>query len=232
MIKTLKTVTDDRVRGYIVWLPIYGGDFKGEAQKLANSFPDRRVSYFLDPDSETGKQWQPVLETPFIAWDVYLLYGPDAHWETEPPEPAFWMHQLGLVKGAPRLDEETFTGKLKEMVGEVRTPLTMNEATANAKIEFLYFKSCPGHRQALINLNAALREIGIRADLRLINVTTEAQAERVGFQGSPSIRVNGRDLDGRDEGYAYSCRVYQIDGKVTPVPTKDFIERKLRDLIR
>jgi len=212
-------------------LPIYGGDFKGEAQKLSNSFRDRRVSCFLDPESETGKQWQPILKTPFIAWDVYLLYGPGAQWEKQPPEPAFWMHQLGLAT-APRFDEETFTAKLKEMIGELKAPPTMSQATARAQVEFLYFKSCPGHKQALINLRAALRESGITTELKLIEVTSEAQAERVGFQGSPSIRVNGKDLDGRDQGHLYGCRIYQIDGKITATPTKDFIERKLRELTR
>src|SRR5262249_40380106 len=106
----------------------------------------------------------------------------------------------------------------------------MSPTTAKAKVEFLYFKSCPGHKQALINLKAALREIGITADLTLINVASEAQAERLGFQGSPSIRVNGKDLDGRDEGHSYGCPIYQVDGKITPAPTKDSNERKLREL--
>ena len=117
IVKTLKSVRDDRVRAYIVWLPIFGGDFKGEARKLSNSFPDRRVSYFLDSKSETGKQWERVLKTErFIAWDVYLLYGPEANWEEEPPQPAFWMHQLDGVTKAPVFDQKTFTAKLKEML--------------------------------------------------------------------------------------------------------------------
>ncbi|HKF54145.1 MAG TPA: hypothetical protein VKJ45_01825 [Blastocatellia bacterium] len=110
------------MRAYIVWLPIYGGDFTGEAQKLSGSFRDKRVSYFLDTESETGKQWQPVLKTPSTAWDVYLLYGPDQQWQEQPPEPAFWMHQLGLVTSAPRLDQETFTAKLRGMLGELKPP--------------------------------------------------------------------------------------------------------------
>ena len=231
MIKTLKNVPDDRVSAYIVWLPLFGGDFKGEARRLSNSFRDRRISYFLDPDSETGKQWERVLKTErFIAWDVYLLYGPDANWEEEPPQPAFWMHQLGGVTKAPRLDEATFTAKLDGMLKEMKVPSTPSQA--KAKIEFLYFKSCPGQKQALINLKAALRESKISADLVLIGVTSETEAEKVGFQGSPSIRVNGKDLDGRNEGYSYGCRIYRVDGKITPTPTKEFIQTKLRELVR
>jgi hypothetical protein len=233
IVKTLRNVTDDRVKAYIVWLPIFGGDFKGEARKLSNSFRDERVSYFLDSESSTGKQWERVLKTErSIAWDVYLLYGADATWDEDPSEPAYWMHQLGGVTKAPRFDEPTFRAKLKGMLEEMKVPSVNSQATGRAKIEFLYFKSCPGHKQALANLKAALQESKVHADLVLINVTTEAQGAQVGFQGSPSIRVNGKDLDGRNEGHSYGCRIYQVNGKITPTPTKEFIQEKLRELMR
>src|SRR5262249_15070323 len=89
----------------------------------------------LDPESETGKQWQPILKTPFIAWDVYLLYGPGAQWEKQPPEPLFWMHQLGLAT-APRFDEETFTAKLKEIVGELNRHQLLVQQPLKQKLSF------------------------------------------------------------------------------------------------
>jgi hypothetical protein len=234
MVKTLRSVTDDSVRAYIVWLPIFGGDFKGEARKLSHSFRDNRVSYFLDPESSTGKQWERVLKTGrYIAWDVYLLYGPEANFKDDPPQPDFWMHQLGGVKNAPRLDEATFTTKLKAMLDEMKTPQETSSTIrhdARVKVEFLYFKDCPAHRVALANLKAALRESKIRADVVLIDVRSEEQAEKVRFQGSPSIRVNGNDLDGRNHGYSFACRVYHIDGKITATPTKEFIRERLTKL--
>jgi hypothetical protein len=232
IVKTLKSVTDQRVRAYIVWLPIFGGDFKGEARKLSNSFRDRRVAYFLDPESETGRQWERILKTErLIAWDVYLLYGPGADWKEEPPQPAFWMHQLGGMTKAPTFDEPTFRANLKGMLDEMKAP-TAGPANATATVEFLYFSSCPGYKQALVNLKAALRESEISADLTLINVTSEAQAAKVGFQGSPSIRVNGKDLDGRNEGHSYGCRIYKVGGKLAPTPTTEFIKARLRELMR
>lgn len=125
VVKTLKSVNDDRVRTYIVWLPIFGGDFKGEARKLSDSFPDKRVSYFLDPDSLSGNLWEGVLKTEReIAWDVYLLYGAAARWEKAPPPPDFWMHQLDRVTKAPRLDQAEFTARLKEMLTEIKPPIS------------------------------------------------------------------------------------------------------------
>jgi hypothetical protein len=222
---------------YVIWDPIFGGSFDREAKKLSGSFPDKRVSYFKDPNSLAGNLWERVLKTQNeseIAWDVYLLYGADAEWDKEPPQPGFWMHQLRGVTQAPRLDVPALTAKLKDMLGEIKTSNITQAASINdgAKIEFLYFKECPGYKQTLANLKAALRESGRRADVTLIDVASEQQAERVGFQGSPSIRVNGEDLEGRNEGHSYGCRIYHIGGKITPTPTQEFIKEKLAELMR
>lgn len=121
--KILKRVRDHRLRAYIVWLPIFGGDFKGEARKLSASFRDQRVSYFLDPESLSGNLWERILKTHReIAWDVYLLYAAGARWEAEPPPPHFWMHQLTGVTNAPRLDEAEFKAKLEDMLNEAADP--------------------------------------------------------------------------------------------------------------
>jgi hypothetical protein len=179
MVKTLKDIPDDRVRAYIVWLPIFGGDFKGASQERSKSFADARVNYFLDPDSLTGELWKPVLKlNDDIAWDVYMLYGPDAKWDKEPPQPDFWMHQLSGVTQAPRLNQTAFEAKLKEMLPTAKEPTTSKpnsdtQTKTKAKkmrVEFLYFKSCPSHKVALVNLKAALRESHTKADLVLINV--------------------------------------------------------------
>jgi hypothetical protein len=119
IVKTLKRVGDNRVRAYIIWLPIYGGDFNGEARKLSASFRDGRVSYFLDSNSLGGDLWERILKTEReTAWDVYLLYGAGAEWEEELPPPAFWMHQLDGVTKAPRLDESEFRARLEKMLDE------------------------------------------------------------------------------------------------------------------
>jgi len=121
VVKTLKSVRDNRVRAYVVWLPIYGGDFRGEARKISRSFRDKRVSYFVDPASLTGDAWELVLQTRReTAWDVYLIYGKDAEWTDEhPPMPGFWMHQLTGVTKAPRLEEPEFRKTLKEMLADL-----------------------------------------------------------------------------------------------------------------
>ena len=99
------------------------------------------------------------------------------------------------------------------------------------KIELLYFDSCPSYKQALANLKEALKEKNLQADLTLIKVESEEKAENVGFQGSPSIRINGKDLEGKDEGFSFSCRLYNTDGKLAAAPSKKAIIAKLERLI-
>ena len=100
------------------------------------------------------------------------------------------------------------------------------------KIEVLYFASCPTAKDAIANVKAVLKERNLQADIKLIAVETEEKAKQVGFQGSPSIRVNGKDLEGRDEGFAFSCRMYQDEGKMRPVPSKALISKKLDALMQ
>jgi len=120
MQNVLKTVTDKRLAAYVIWDPIFGGNFNRAAENMTNHFSDPRVSYFKDPNSLAGTLWEQVLKTERgIAWDVYLLYGADAVWETEPPKPDFWMHQLGGGIIAPRLDEEEFIKALKDLLKQI-----------------------------------------------------------------------------------------------------------------
>jgi len=103
---------------------------------------------------------------------------------------------------------------------------------AKLKIELLYFTGCPSYKQALANIKAALKEKNLQAELILINVETEEKARKVGFQGSPSVRINGKDLEGRDEGFSFSCRLYSVNGKPAVAPAKEAIIEKLESLMK
>jgi hypothetical protein len=120
MQKTLKAIPDDRLRVHIVWLPMFPGDSRKWAQTRSDEFSDKRVSYYWDGEKLAGKAWQKVLGTNREAWDVYLLYGAGSRWDKEPATPDFWMHQLGGVTTAPRLDEEAFQAKTKELVNKLK----------------------------------------------------------------------------------------------------------------
>jgi hypothetical protein len=62
-------------------------------------------------------------------------------------------------------------------------------------VELLYFEGCPNHHAARELVERAATERGLAIDLRLVEVTSPEDAERLRFLGSPTVRVNGRDVE-------------------------------------
>ena len=116
MQSVLKSIPDDRIRAYFVWLPVIRSDDRQAALERAKEFPDQRLSHYWDSEQITGRAWNEVLKTSDLAWDVYLLYGPSISWQKAPPAPSFWMHQLSQVNHAPTLDRAKFETKIKELL--------------------------------------------------------------------------------------------------------------------
>lgn len=98
-------------------------------------------------------------------------------------------------------------------------------------IEFLYWKECPSHAEAWTRLHRVLERSGVRADIHRIEVESEEQARRLGFPGSPTIRINGRDIDPQGAGgsrYGLTCRIYHDPaGRGIPLPTEELIQTAL-----
>ncbi len=99
------------------------------------------------------------------------------------------------------------------------------------RVELLWWEGCPSHPQALAELREALRDEGIDEQvLELRHIASDEEAERTGFPGSPTIRIDGRDIDpsGADGPPALSCRIYHLpDGRVSPVPSRESLELAL-----
>jgi hypothetical protein len=100
------------------------------------------------------------------------------------------------------------------------------------KIELLYFDGCPSWQAGLENLKAALQQEGISEEIDVIEIKDDEQAAREKFLGSPSIRINGRDLwfEERDN-YSLSCRVYATPEGVKGSPTVDMLRAKIKAAI-
>ncbi|NOZ28081.1 MAG: DUF2703 domain-containing protein [Chloroflexi bacterium] len=99
------------------------------------------------------------------------------------------------------------------------------------KICFLYYEDCPSHEQALARLRQVMAEEGVQEEIEIIKVETEEQAQALQFIGSPTIRVDGRDIDPPppDAYYALTCRAYRLeDGRISPLPSTEMIRRALR----
>ena len=98
------------------------------------------------------------------------------------------------------------------------------------RVSFLYYEDCPSHDLALERLREVMDEEGISGEVEVFKVETEDQARQLRFVGSPTIRVDGQDIDPpSDPRYALTCRAYRLeDQRISPLPSKDMIRRALR----
>ena len=94
-------------------------------------------------------------------------------------------------------------------------------------IEVLYFEGCPNLGPTVVLARDTAAELGIAAEIREIEVRDEADAKRLRFLGSPTVRVNGIDIDpeavARTD-YAFSCRLWGESG----VPPQELMRSALR----
>jgi hypothetical protein len=100
------------------------------------------------------------------------------------------------------------------------------------QVELLFWDGCPSHPQALEEVRAAMAELGLEPDKVLVReVDTDRLADRERFVGSPTIRIDGTDVqDPGDEPAALTCRVYhRRDGRVSPVPDPADVRDALRN---
>jgi len=96
-------------------------------------------------------------------------------------------------------------------------------------IQFLYFEGCPNHQKAYDLLIDILKERRIAAEVERIQITDDEDAARQRFVGSPTIRVDGVDIESipEDRPYAKTCRVYVVDGAMSGTPSKRMIHEAL-----
>lgn len=96
------------------------------------------------------------------------------------------------------------------------------------KIEILYFEGCPNHKPAVELAREVVNELGIDAAILEVEIRGPEDALRLRFLGSPSILVNGVDVEpaarARSD-FGYSCRTYDGEG----LPARDFVRDALDD---
>ena len=97
-------------------------------------------------------------------------------------------------------------------------------------VELLWFSDCANHPAARRMLQDAIDELAPGTPIREIDATDPAVAERVHFPGSPTIRIDGRDVDPTysDPGdYTPRCRLYRTDAGLRGLPERRWIEDAL-----
>jgi hypothetical protein len=100
----------------------------------------------------------------------------------------------------------------------------------NPLIEVLTLDGCPHAKAALELVQRVVAELGVSATVCRVIVPGGEDALTHCFLGSPTIRVNGEDVEpgagGRSD-YVFSCRLYPTDRGIRGEPD----ERWLRDAL-
>ena len=95
-------------------------------------------------------------------------------------------------------------------------------------IEILSFDGCPNQEPTLDLVREVVGELGLETEIREVRVETPEEAERERFLGSPSVRVNRKDIEPEARGrtdFALGCRIYRHGG----VPPKGLLVAALRE---
>lgn len=102
------------------------------------------------------------------------------------------------------------------------------------QIEVLYFEGCPTHRETVELVRETVDRLELdaeTADIAEINVETEEQARQMEFIGSPTVRVDGEDIEPgahEDTTAGRRCRVYATADGLSGTPPAAMLEAALR----
>jgi ADP-ribose pyrophosphatase YjhB (NUDIX family) len=100
------------------------------------------------------------------------------------------------------------------------------------RIEVLYFDGCPNRKPTVERVKELLREEGISAEVLEVNVREPSLVHELGFLGSPTVRVNGQDVEpeartARD--YGMMCRTYSVNGQREGTPSCELVRKAIRE---
>jgi hypothetical protein len=100
------------------------------------------------------------------------------------------------------------------------------------KVELLYFDGCPSHERLLPSLRDLVAEHGAELEQRHIRTLEQAEEER--FLGSPSVRIDGVDVEpgaSNRTDFGLKCRLYHSSDGQFGLPPQGWIEHALREAV-
>jgi hypothetical protein len=100
------------------------------------------------------------------------------------------------------------------------------DAVSARSVELLYFEGCPHYEAMVDRLDVLMRRAGRQAQVQLRNIPDEPAAVRERFLGSPTVRVDGYDVEpGASErsDFGMTCRLYSTDEGHRETPLDEWI---------
>lgn len=103
------------------------------------------------------------------------------------------------------------------------------------RVEILYFEGCPNHEPARALVERLARELHVDPEIELVEVTDPQAADALRFLGSPTVRVNGVDVEpgaAERRDFAFSCRIYRSEGGASEQPEESWLREALIEAAR
>lgn len=97
-------------------------------------------------------------------------------------------------------------------------------------IEVLYVQDCPHHPGTLALVERVRAELDVDTELRTSLIVDQAAADRARFPGSPTVRVDGRDVEpgsGPATEYIVGCRLYRLESRLAGQPEGRWVREAL-----
>jgi hypothetical protein len=97
-------------------------------------------------------------------------------------------------------------------------------------IDVLYVEECPNYPDTLALVQRVGTELGIDVELRTTLIADQAAAEGARFPGSPTVRVDGRDVEPGSQPpaeYTLACRLYRLEHRFAGQPAERWVREAL-----
>jgi len=94
------------------------------------------------------------------------------------------------------------------------------------KVEVLYFDGCPNHEALLPHLRELLESAGASPAIELVRVEDAEAAERERFLGSPTVRVDGEDVEpgaADRTDFGLKCRLFATPEGLRGLPPDEWL---------
>lgn len=101
-------------------------------------------------------------------------------------------------------------------------------------VEILYTDECPFWKEVVKLIEEVNREFRTEATIKKVRIENEQDAKKLKFPGSPTVRINGVDIDPEakeSEGFI-GCRIYRYENRVYEFPPKEMIKNAFQRLLK
>ena len=121
----------------------------------------------------------------------------------------------------------------KDNTGEILVTITQTKRKM-VEVSILFIRGCPGCIYTAKYVKDIIADEAIDAEINLIQIDNDKDARQLHFIGSPTVRVNGMDVEtgfSHTKDYGVRSRIYNVEGNQSGYPSKSMIRSAIKKAI-